>query len=130
MVLGSTQPSNRNEYQEYFLGGKDGRCVRLITYNQPVPLSRNLGTLTSWNPLGLSRPVMGTALPFTFHTKCAVAQLLEAQAGRSRVQFPMISLIFFMDIILPAALWPWKSTQPLTELSTGNISWDKGGRLS
>jgi len=24
-----------------------------------VPLSRNLGTLTSWNPLGLSRPVMG-----------------------------------------------------------------------
>ena len=25
----------------------------------PVPLSRNLGTLTSWNPLGLSRLVMG-----------------------------------------------------------------------
>jgi len=24
-----------------------------------VPLSRNLGTLTSWNPLGLFRPVMG-----------------------------------------------------------------------
>ena len=24
-----------------------------------MPLSRNLGTLTSWNPLGLSRPVMG-----------------------------------------------------------------------
>jgi len=24
-----------------------------------VPLSRNLGALTSWNPLGLSRPVMG-----------------------------------------------------------------------
>jgi len=24
-----------------------------------VPLSRNLGTLTSWNPLGLSRPVTG-----------------------------------------------------------------------
>ena len=27
--------------------------------NLPVPLSRNLGTLTSWNPLVLSRPVMG-----------------------------------------------------------------------
>jgi len=26
-------------------------------------LSRNLGTLTSWNPLGLSRPVNGTDLP-------------------------------------------------------------------
>ena len=27
--------SNRNEYQEYFLGGKDGRCVGLTT----LPLS-------------------------------------------------------------------------------------------
>ena len=39
--------------------GKGGRCVRLTTYHHTVPLSRNLGTLTSWNPLGLSRPVMG-----------------------------------------------------------------------
>jgi hypothetical protein len=31
MALGSTQPLNRNEYQKPFLGGKDGRCVRLIT---------------------------------------------------------------------------------------------------
>ena len=42
-----------------FPGGKGGRCVRLTTYHHPVPLSRNLGTLTSWNPLGLSRPIMG-----------------------------------------------------------------------
>ena len=28
-------------------------------YHLSVPLSRNLGTLTSWNPLGHSRPVMG-----------------------------------------------------------------------
>jgi hypothetical protein len=28
-------------------------------YHHPVPLSRNLGTLTSWNPLGQSRPVTG-----------------------------------------------------------------------
>ena len=28
MALGST---NRNEYQEYFLGGKDGQCVGLTT---------------------------------------------------------------------------------------------------
>ena len=56
---GVDSASNRNEYQEYFLGGKGGRCVRLTTYRHPVPLSRNLGTLTSWNPLGLFRPVMG-----------------------------------------------------------------------
>jgi len=50
---------NRNEYQEYFLGIKGGWCIRLTTYHHPVLLSRNLGTLTSWKPLGLTRPVMG-----------------------------------------------------------------------
>jgi hypothetical protein len=28
------------------------------------------------------------------------------QVGRSRVRFPMVSLEFFIDKILPAALWP------------------------
>ena len=27
------------------------------------------------------------------------------KAGRSRVRFPMVSLEFFIDIILPVALW-------------------------
>jgi len=29
------------------------------------------------------------------------------QAGRSRVRFPMVSLDFFIDIILPAVVCPW-----------------------
>jgi hypothetical protein len=40
----------------------------------------------------------------------AVAQLVEAlrykPEGRG-VGFPMVSLKFVIDIILPAALWPW-----------------------
>ena len=38
-----------------------------------------------------------------------VAQLVEAllQARRSWVQFLLVSLEFFIDIILLAALWPW-----------------------
>ena len=45
-----------------------------------------------------------------------------AQVGRSQVRFQMVSLEFFVDIILPAALWPWELTHPLTEMSTRNIS--------
>jgi hypothetical protein len=40
-----------------------------------------------------------------------VALLVEAlstlQTPRSRSRFPTVSLEFFIDIILPAALWPW-----------------------
>jgi len=45
---------------------KDGRCVRLTTYHHPVLLSRNLGTLTSWNPLGHSRPATGLIYLYIF----------------------------------------------------------------
>jgi len=29
------------------------------------------------------------------------------QAGRSRALFPMVSLQFFIELLLSAALWPW-----------------------
>jgi hypothetical protein len=50
--------ASKNEYQVN-PESKGGRCVRLTTYNLHVPMSRNLGALTSWNPVGLFRPVMG-----------------------------------------------------------------------
>ena len=56
----------------------------------------------------------------------AVAQLVEALRYKSEgrgFDSPLVSLEFFIDIILPAALWPLGLTQPLTEMSTGNISW-------
>ena len=52
----------------------------------------------------------------------AVAQKVEAlgcKTGRSRVRFPMVSLKFFIGIIVLAALG---LTWPLTEMSTRNIS--------
>jgi hypothetical protein len=50
--------ASKNEYQAN-PGGKGGRCVKLTTYQLHVPMSRNLGALTSWNPVGLFRSVMG-----------------------------------------------------------------------
>ena len=42
---GVESASNRNEYQEYFLGGKGGRCVRLI--NLPTSCA---DCLEIWEP--------------------------------------------------------------------------------
>ena len=55
---GFDSDSNRNEYQEYFLGDKDGWCIRadnLTTFM--CRLSWNLGASDSWNHQGLSRSV-------------------------------------------------------------------------
>jgi len=71
MTLGSTQPLTEMSTRS-ISWGKGGRCVRLTTYHHPVPLSRNLGTLTSWNPLGPSGPVTG--LIFTVQESYCIYQ--------------------------------------------------------
>jgi len=60
---GMSSASNRIEYQEYFLGGKGGRCVGLTT----LPPSC-AGCLEIWNPQCLSRSVMGLLYLFTYCT--------------------------------------------------------------
>jgi len=50
--------ASKNEYQVN-PWDKGGRCIRLTTYHLHVPMSRYLEALTSWNPVGLFRPVMG-----------------------------------------------------------------------
>jgi hypothetical protein len=56
---GVDSASNRNECQEHFLGGKGSQCIGLM---------RNLGASTSWNPQGLSRPVIGLLYPLPIRT--------------------------------------------------------------
>jgi len=50
------------------------------------------------------------------------------KAGRSRVQFPMVSLEFFIDIFLPAALWPWSWLRLQQKWVPGIFPEGKGGR--
>jgi len=38
----------------------------------------------------------------------AIGQGTALQALSSRVRFPIVSLEFFIDIILPILLWPWR----------------------
>jgi hypothetical protein len=50
------------------------------------------------------------------------------QAGRSRVRFPMSSLHFWIDLIIPAALWPRGQLSLKQKWEPGIFLGVKGGR--
>ena len=56
--------SNRNEYQEYFLGGKGGRCVGLKFTTFMCRLSTKSVSLNLLEPYGHVQPSKWIALPF------------------------------------------------------------------
>ena len=59
VALGLTQSLTEMSTSNISWGGKGGRCVRLTNLTTFMRrLSWNLGASTSWNPQGLSRPVM------------------------------------------------------------------------
>jgi len=59
--------SNRNEYQEHFLGGKDGRCVRLTTLPPSCTVVMKSGNLNFLEPSGSLQACNGIALPLHLH---------------------------------------------------------------
>ena len=63
---GIDSTSNRNEYQEYFLGVKSGRCVRLTTLPPSCAVVTKSGNLNFLEPSGLVQACNGTDLPFHF----------------------------------------------------------------
>ena len=67
MALGVDSASNRNEYQVYFLGDKDGRCVRLTTLPPSCAVVMKSGNLNFLEPSGPLQACNGTALPFNIY---------------------------------------------------------------
>ena len=74
MALGSTQPLTEKIIRRISWGGEGGdrrpvrRAVKLTTFM--CQLFWNLGISTSWNPQGLSRPVMGLLHLLPDHQGC------------------------------------------------------------
>jgi hypothetical protein len=73
------------------------------------------------------------AISITFHClkgarAGAVGWGTAIHVGRSRVRFPMVSLEFFIDIILPAALWPRGTLSLQQKWVPGIFPGGKGGR--
>ena len=66
MAMGVDSASYRNEYQEYFLGGKGGRCVMLTTLLSSCDVVTKSGKLNFLEPSGPLHACNGTDLPFTF----------------------------------------------------------------
>jgi hypothetical protein len=62
-------------------------------------MSQNNGNCLSNDMVSHSRKLGASGGTFGWGT--------ALQAGRLRVRFPMVSLDFFIDIILPATLWSW-----------------------
>jgi hypothetical protein len=63
MALGSTQPLNRNEYQEYFLGVKAAGAKGRQPYHLRVPIVLTSGSLKLLEPSGPVKACNGIALP-------------------------------------------------------------------
>ena len=57
-------PSNRNEYQEYFLGVKEAGAYGWQPYHLHVPIVLKSGSLNVLEPSGPLQACIGIALPF------------------------------------------------------------------
>ena len=70
---GVDSASNRIEYQEYFLWGRDGQWVGLTTLPPSCADCLEIWEPQHlWNPQGLSRPVMGLLYLYLLYTSCII----------------------------------------------------------
>ena len=65
---GVDSASNINEYQEYFLGGKDGQCVRLTNLSPSWAIVMKSGSLNFLEPSGSVQACNGTDSHLPLHS--------------------------------------------------------------
>ena len=104
--------SNRNEYQEYFLGGKGDRCVRLTTLPPSCAVVMKSGNLNFLEPSGPLQACNGTSLPLhTVYTVCAMYLFNKKLALRRNIVH-LTTLRFHSCFSLPPPLSPISFPSP------------------
>ena len=108
----------RVSFQGCVLSGR-GLCVGLSSTDCGVSeCDREASKMRKPWPTGGCRAMTKKLLVLRYvnllHKRCIISRVFYSRAcenivtvSNSAVRFPMLSLEFFIDIILPAALWPW-----------------------
>jgi hypothetical protein len=78
--------------------------LNLIVYPLRLKLKMNNEVSTTWLPMNIANFV---DTPTEGGTRWRSGWGTALQTTSSQDRFPMVSLEFFIDITLPAALWPW-----------------------
>ena len=105
----------RAQFRRHSVGYGCGSPLLLLSVageQMPVPRIPKTSSALKWDRnsnalISLRNHVYGLYTIRTGARGGAVGWGTALQVGRSQVRFSMVSLGFFIDIILPAALWPW-----------------------
>ena len=121
--------SKKNEYQEYFLGGKDGRSVGLTTFM--CRLSRNLGALSSWADTGTKSNIYAEkdeSVPGRPHRRTApvLTELCRLQHHGNQANIRQLTFLptATLSITKRIVLYVLKDTIPQLHLTSFSIFWN------
>jgi hypothetical protein len=113
-VFGDTAGRVHSELDEWFTGKFD-HSVKLVRHKWPRSY------VVSFQAVFFETRILLFIVTAVGACGSVVGWDTMLKVGRSRLRFPMSSLDFSIDIILPATLWPWVWLHLLTEMSTRSL---------